>query len=162
MGIFDKLSGTPSKDKFARSMVEAIHKAGETEKITYEQKKFRLRGGGEKGSVIFLGNVYQEYCFAPAEHREKILKRCVRNWFAHLGEMPEDFEDVKPDLLPVVRARSYFELTRLQVELEGHEAPALLHEVLGEPFGVGLVYGLPDSMRSIRQRDLDGCPLGCE
>jgi uncharacterized protein YtpQ (UPF0354 family) len=156
MKLFDKLFGPPSKDKFAQLMMDAIQKAGETGEITYEQEEFRLRGEDENGSIIFLGNVYEEYCAAQAEQREKILKLCVRNWFGHLREMPEEFEDVKPDLLPVVRARSYFELTRLQMEVEGHEAAISPHEVLGEHFAVGLVYDLPDSMRSIPQQVLDG------
>jgi hypothetical protein len=93
MDIFDKPSGPPSKDQFAKLLMDAIHKAGETGEITYEQEEFRLRGEGEKGSIIFLSNAHQEYCSAPAEQREKILKRCVRNWFVHLRQMPEEFED---------------------------------------------------------------------
>ena len=117
--------------------------------------EFRLRGEGENGTVIFLANAYQEYCSAPAERREKI--QAVRaNWFVHLREMPEEFEDAKPDLFPVVRARSYFDLTRLRMEAEGHEAAPWPHEVLGEHLAVGLVYDFPDSMWSIPQGALDG------
>ena len=46
-------------------------KAGENGEITYEQEEFRLRGEGESGSIIFLGNAYQDVCSAPAELREK-------------------------------------------------------------------------------------------
>jgi uncharacterized protein YtpQ (UPF0354 family) len=156
MDIFDKPPDPPTKDQFAQLMMDAIHKAGETGEIAYEQEEFRLRGEGKKGSIIFLSNAHQEYCSAPAEQREKILKRCVRNWFVHLRQMPEEFEDARPDLFPVVRARSYFDLTRLRMEVEGHQAPPWPHEVLGEHLAVGLVYDFPDSMWSIPQGALDG------
>ena len=45
--------------------------------------------------------------------RERVVKHWVRNWFGASKEMPEDFEDVKPDLLPVVRSRSHFEINNL-------------------------------------------------
>ena len=60
----------------------------------------------------------QEYCSASEDLREKVLKHWVRNWFSFLRDMPEDFEDVKPDLLPVVRSRSHFELNQLRGEVE--------------------------------------------
>jgi hypothetical protein len=156
MGISDNPSDSPNKDEFAQLMLDALRKAGESGKITYDQEKFRLQGKGDSGSIIFLGNAHQEYCSAAGELRDKILKRWVRNWFAHRREMPEDFEDVKPDLFPIVRGRAYFELTPRRIEMEGHEIAHSPYQVLGEHFGVGLVYDLPDSMRTLRQRDLDG------
>ena len=65
--------------------------------------------------------------------------------------MPEDFEDVKPDLMPVVRSRSHFDLNGLRGEVESGSPITWPYQVLGEHFGVGLVYDLPDSMRSIRK-----------
>ena len=65
--------------------------------------------------------------------------------------MPEDFEDAKPDLLPIVRSRSYFELN----SLEDGIPLSLPYEVLGEHFGIGLVYDLPEAMRSVPQASLD-------
>jgi len=40
--------------------------------------------------------------------------------FATAKEMPKDFEDAKPDLLPVVRSRAYFEINNLEL---GEEMP---------------------------------------
>jgi hypothetical protein len=85
MDIIDKLSGPPTKDQFAQLMMDAIRKAGETGEITYEQEEFRLRGEGENGSIIFLSNAHQEYCSAPAEQRETILKRSNSSWIQHRG-----------------------------------------------------------------------------
>lgn len=64
MGVFDKLFGPPSKDKFAKLLVDAMHKAGETRAIAYDRGEFRLHTEAEKGSIVFLGNAYQEYCSA--------------------------------------------------------------------------------------------------
>jgi hypothetical protein len=99
MGLLGKHSGPPSKDKFAKLLMDRIRKAGETGDIAYEQEEFRLRGESKGGSILFLSNLYQEYCTAPVEQRDTILKRCVRNWFAHLLEMPEDSGDAKPDIV---------------------------------------------------------------
>ena len=155
MGRSSKHSGEPSKYKFAKLIMDAIHKAGETRKITYEQDAFLLRGEGKSGSIISLSNLYQEYCSAPGYGREEIIKGCMHNWFAHLLKMPEKFEGLKPDLLPALRDRSYFELTPLHLEVEGCKAAALPYEVLNEHFGVGLVYNLPDSLRFLPQEYLD-------
>ena len=67
-------------------------------------------------------------------------------------KLPEAFDDLHPDLLPVVRARSYFDLTQVNTG----KSAVLPHQVLGEHLAVGLVYDLPQAMRSISQDDLDG------
>ena len=64
---------------------------------------------------MFLSNAYKEYC-AAEENRGQVLKLWVQNWFAASKEMPEDFEDVKPDLLPVVRSRSNFEINNWKLQ----------------------------------------------
>ena len=133
-----------SKSDFANLLMDRIHQAGEKGNIVYEPEEFRLRGE-DKGFMMLLTNAYQEYCAAPLADRGRVIRHYVRNWFGTAKEMPEDFNDVKPDLLPVVRSRAYF-------ELNGLDWP---HEVLGEHFGIGLVYDLPESMRSISQGSLD-------
>jgi hypothetical protein len=83
----------------------------------------------------------------------------VRNWFSLLRDMPEDFEDVKPDLLPIVRSRSHFELNQLRSLVESGTPISWPYVPLGEHFGVALVYDLPDAMRSIPQANLDAWGL---
>ena len=106
-----------------------------------------------------LGNAYKEYCAADAEKRERVLRHWVRNWFSVLRDMPEDFEDVKPDLLPIVRSRSHFELNQLRSLVESGTPISWPYVPLGEHFGVALVYDLPDAMRSIPQANLDAWGL---
>ena len=145
----------PTHDEFAKLMMDRIHQAGEKCKIVYETEEFRLRGEGKQTAVVYLGNAYQEYCTAPDDVREKVLKHWVRNWFCVLKESPEEFEDAKPDLMPVVRSRWHFESNALQGEVESGTPTSWPYQVLGEHFGIGLVYDLPDAMRSIPQTSLD-------
>ena len=79
----------------------------------------------------------------------------MRNWFGALKDMPEDFEDAKPDLMPVVRSRSHFELNSLRGEVESGTPISWPYQAFGEHFGTGMVYDLPSSMRSISQPNLD-------
>ena len=153
MGLFDKLSGPPSKDKFAKMFMAGVRAAGELKQIHYDREQFSVVGEG--GQISFLGNIYQEYCSVPKSQRAKVLQRSVRAWFVYLRELPKKFEDVHPDLLPAVRSRSFFELNRLRNEVEGEKPLDWPYQVLGEHFGVGMVYDMPDSMRSIPQHDLD-------
>ena len=145
----------PSKDEFAKLMMARIRQAGEKGNIAYEPEEFVLRGEGERSAAIYLGNAYHEYCNAPDDAREKVLKLWVRNWFSVLKDMPEDFEDAKPDLMPVVRSRFHFESNQLSGEVESGKPLIWPYQILGEHFGLALVYDLPDSMRSFAQSSLD-------
>ena len=147
------MNNKPTKDEFAKLMTDRIRQTGEKGKIVYEPEEFRLRGEGKTYAAMFLANAYQEYCAADVDSREYVVKHYVRNWFAASKEMPEEFEDVKPDLLPVVRSRAHFELNSL--EFESGSTLNWPYEVLGEHFGIGIVYDLPESMRSIPQASLD-------
>ncbi len=149
----------PSRDEFAQLMIGRIQQAGEKGRIEYQAEEFRIRGEGERSAALMLGNAYKEYCAAEGEHRERVLRHWVRNWFSVLRDMPEDFEDVKPDLLPIVRSRAHFELNQLRSMVESGTLLSWPYVPLGEHFGVALVYDLPDAMRSIPQANLDAWGL---
>ncbi len=141
----------PSKDDFAKLMMDRIRETGEKGKIVYEPEEFSLRGEGKRYAAMFLTNAYKEYCAAPLADRNRVVRHYVRNWFAASKEMPQDFEDVKPDLLPVVRSRAYFELNNFEFET----GRSLTYVPLAEHFGMGIVYDLPEAMRSISQASFD-------
>jgi uncharacterized protein YtpQ (UPF0354 family) len=140
-------------------MIDRIRQAGEPAAVVYQPEEFRLRGEGPRAGLLMLNNAYKEYCAAPEEHRERVLRHWVRNWFSLLRDMPEEFEDVRPDLLPVVRSRSHFELNQLRSLVENGVPMSWPYMPLGEHFGVALVYDLPDAMRSIPQANLDAWGL---
>ncbi len=70
----------PTKDDFAKLLMDRIHQAGEVGKILYEPDGFRLRGEAERVGVIFLTNAYTEYCAADDDGRERVLKQWVALW----------------------------------------------------------------------------------
>jgi uncharacterized protein YtpQ (UPF0354 family) len=148
-------STPPTKDEFAKFLMDRIHQSGEKGGIVYEQEEFRLRGNSERTGVLSLYYAFKEYCSVDADSREQVVKHWVRNWFAYLREMPEDFDDAQPDLMPIVRSRAQFDLTSLREEVESGRTVSLPCLVFGEHFGVGIVYDLPDSMGSIPQAKLD-------
>jgi hypothetical protein len=133
-----------------------IRRAGEPRKILFDRDQFCLRPEGDDVSVMNLGNVYAEFCAAGKDARAKLLSNVVRNWFADRRPLPDAFEDVHPDLLPNVRSRAYFEFATLQLKLEGRgNSLDYPQQVLADHLAVGLVYDLPDSMRTIVQQDLE-------
>jgi len=155
MGLLDRFSGPPSKDKFAKLAMDRIRRVGENRKLLYDREQFLLRVDGEDSPVFFMGNAYAEYCAAPRESREEVVQRFVRGWFVSLKGIPDNFDDLHPDLLPVVRCRSYYDLTQLAAELQSDANAEWPYHILGEHFGVGLVYDMRDGMRYIVQEDLD-------
>jgi uncharacterized protein YtpQ (UPF0354 family) len=142
----------PTQDTFAQWVSDGIRKAGATCEIVYDPERFSLSQADKDGTVMFLANAYQEYCSAAESIRPRIIQRFVRSWFIGAIALPESFEDLHPDLLPIVRTRYYFDLTRTNAG----RGTVLPHQVLGEHLGIGLVYDLPQAMRSITQDNLDG------
>lgn len=155
MGILNKLFGPPSKDKFAKMVMTSVRQKGEMGKVVYDPNEFRLVVDGEKGTRLFLSNAYYEYCTAPRKERPEILQKYVRNWFVGQKEMPEDFADIKPDLMPIVRSRSYYELNRQRVALDGSKTPDWAYQILNDYLVIGLVYDMREAIRTIHQDDLD-------
>ena len=103
MGLLDRLFGPPTKDKFARLMADAIRAAGEPTPLRYEAERNRLVVDGAAFGFFNLDNAYREYCSTPAGQRPDVVRRFVRVWLTKHREMPGEFEDVRPDLLPVIR-----------------------------------------------------------
>ena len=155
MGLRDWFSGRPSRERFAKIVIDAMRAAGEKRGLVYDPEQFCLRLEGESGTVSNLGNMYQEYCAAPRSQRKQLLKRLIQGWFVQFQELPDEFGDLHPDLLPVVRPRAYFEFIGLHGEADTPECPIPPYQVLGDYLGIGLVYDRPTSMQVITQRDLD-------
>lgn len=156
MGLFDKLFGPPTKDKFAQMILAGIRQAGETREIQYDPAAFRLHvGAGKNSNQLFLENGYQEYCAAPKGVRDQVVGLLVRSWFTVAMKLPEDFEDAKPDLLPVVRSRSYFELTKLRLQLEGETPSDWAYQCVGDHLAAALAYDLPQAMQLMNAQQLD-------
>jgi len=156
MGLFNRLFNRPlTKDRFARMVMDAVRQKGEPAKIGYDPVEFSLKIEGEKGKRLFLSNAYYEYCTVPRKVRPGILQKYIRNWFVTEKELPEEFADIKPDLMPIVRSRSYYELNLLRARLEQGKTPNWAHHILNDYLVVGLVYDMHEALRTIHEDDLD-------
>ena len=153
MGLFDRVSEPMSKQKFADTLIGLIKKVGESANIIYDAEKESL--SKENSGVLNLGNAYKEYTTADKSLREKVMQKWVRAWFLQHKEMPDELEDVRPDLMPAVRGRGYFELTGLRMKMESDKVSNWPHQPLATHLGVGLVYDMHEAMRAINQKDLD-------
>ncbi len=155
MNTFGKFDKPPTKAQFVRLVSDALRKAGETAKLHYDREAFSLSAEGQAQRIFWLNNVYKEYCAARPDHRPGLLRNVVRSWLVPAHSVPESYEDVHPDLLPAVRARGYYEVTRLQLKAEGHEPDEGPYRRIGEHLAVGLAYDLPGAIVQIGRHHLD-------
>lgn len=153
MGWFDFLFRPPGRDQFAKLVLAELRKSSSDTQLQYDREQFLIQRG--RDGFINLANLYQEYCQSPRGQRPQVLDRFIRGCLRTSGfELPEDFADVHPDLLPVVRSRFYLESVLLQSKARGGEAVAVPQQFIGEHLSLSLVYDLPQAMRSIIQDDL--------
>jgi hypothetical protein len=150
----DFLFGPPSRDNFAKLVMAELLQKGKAQTLKYDRDKFMIERANE--GFVNLANLYHEYCQAPRAQRSKVLDRFVRGCLGTTGfELPEDFGDINPDLLPVVRSRFYLESVILQSRARGGEGISVPQQMIGDHLSLSLVYDLPQAMRSIIQDDLD-------
>lgn len=155
MGLFDRWFGPPTEEKFAKIVAEGLRRAGDDRTATYDKAEGRLlftRDGKDAG-ILNLKNLFGEYRNVPKSKRQEWIQRNLPG-LANQMDLPEDFEDVKPDLLPTLRTRSLLTIMQLDAKLAG--GTKLLDMPL-VPFSghlvVGFVYDLPTTMRFIMQED---------
>lgn len=154
MGWLDFLFGPPSRDKFAKLVMAQLRKVARGQELKYNREQYLIERGSE--GFINLANLYHEYCQTPRAERDKVLDRFIRGCIGTTAfELPEDFNDVHPDLLPVVRSRFYLESVALQSRARGGEGVTVPQQMIGDHLSLSLVYDLPQAMRSIIQEDLD-------
>jgi hypothetical protein len=153
----------PTKDTFAEIMLAAIRKH-ESTPLRYDADEFRLIEDGEGQYVLNLSNAYQEYCAAasPAD-AESVLERYCGAWLARRGSESSPADDILPSLRPVIRLRSYFELTRLQFQPKfGQLPPPFPCHVLGEHYALALMHLQGNSLGIVGQHHLDEWQLDFE
>jgi hypothetical protein len=150
----DYFFGPPNKDQFAKLMLSQIAKSGLEGPLKYDAENFQLLR--QDGGFINLANIYHEYCETPKKERAAVVKRFIKGSLAtRQFELPEDFEDVHPDLLPTIRSRFQIEAVRLQARLRGSDKVNIPQQLIGDHLALSLVYDLPHAMRSIGQQELD-------
>jgi uncharacterized protein YtpQ (UPF0354 family) len=144
-----------SKDEFAQLVMARLRETGMAGEISYDAEEFQIVVEGETKSILFLGNAYQEYCSLSRADRPKSLRRFVRGWLDAHKSAPEEYADIRPDILPAVRSRSFFESARLRMLIGGDDDTFLQYQTLGDDLGLGLVYDMPDSMKPISNKEIE-------
>jgi hypothetical protein len=146
--------GPPSRDQFAKLVMAEIARHDSSAKLQYDAAQFLIDQNGE--GFINLSNLYQEYCHVPRGERAAMLQRFVRGCVGATGfDLPAEFDDVHPDLLPVVRSRFYLEAVELQSRARGGKDFQPPQQLIGDHLALSLVFDMPQAMRSIIQDDLD-------
>jgi hypothetical protein len=84
-------------------LIDGIRRAGVTGGIIYQADDSCLRS--EDRGILSLHNAYAEYSVAPDANRKSVVRKRVRGWFRSGKEIPEEYEDVRPDPLPAVRGQ---------------------------------------------------------
>ena len=153
MGWFDFLFGS-SRDRFASRLIAEMKRCGVQDTLRYNSEQFVVERSD--GGLVNLANIYHEYCHTPRAAREEVFRRFVRGCLG-MGnfELPVEFPDAQPDLLPVVRSRFYFESAMLQSQARGAKGLNVPHLVVGDHLALSLVYDLPQAMRSIGHEELE-------
>jgi uncharacterized protein YtpQ (UPF0354 family) len=145
----------PSQDEFAKAVMDRLREVSVSGEISYDAEEFQIAVGGEKKSLFFLHNAYREYCTVTEEHRPQVVRRLVRAWLQAHKSPPEEYADIRPDILPAVRSRNFFESARLRMMIENSPDTFLPYQMLGDDLGVGLVYDMPEAMKPIANKELD-------
>ena len=156
MGFFDRFFGPPTEAKFAKLLTDTLHQAGDDRQVSYDPSQSQLvftRDGKEAG-VINLRNLFLEFGNVETANRTAWLKR-ICSGLVNQMDMPEDFEDVKPDLRPSVRSRSMLETLRIGAEGSSDKPTNVPWVPLSDDLIICLVYDLPNSIRFVMQKDLD-------
>lgn len=156
MGILDKFFGPPSKDKFAELVLKELKRQGAPFEAVYDRENFVLKYKAyDIQGEANLGNIYDEYCHAEASEREVRLQAYVRTVFRVEQGVPDEFEDARPDLMPMVRVRSTFDFLRIRQEIEGGPTPDFYVQTLGSHYCVNLAYDFPESMSMLTSQHLE-------
>lgn len=140
------------RDAFAQRAIQALRASGETRPIHYDADGFLLRLGDEDGSMVFLANFLDEYLALAPEQRDEVFARIVR--VRTMPDVPETLAEARPNLLPVVRSRTFFEQVRLMMKSAPDEATPVTWKPLGEFLGVGLAFDGPDTLRYLGPGEL--------
>jgi hypothetical protein len=90
----ERPSQPPSKNEFAKLLIDRIRQAGERSTICYSLSEFTLQEDGSRAFRLWLGNAYKEYCDSGWDKRKRFLKHLVQAWLDIPKAMLDDFRGV--------------------------------------------------------------------
>jgi uncharacterized protein YtpQ (UPF0354 family) len=157
--LIKRLLGRPDQDDFARMVTDALRRAGNTDPVDYDPQGFKLVMAG--GTQFYLANAYGDYLKAPRQQRADVLARYAASWTtATDGQVP--LEEALPNLVPIVRARNFYDITKLRSRVEGHKEPDVPLLPLADHLAVSLAVDSPANIRYVGQDDLSAWGISFE
>lgn len=156
MSFWNRLFPPAKRDRFSRLVSAELQASGVTDPIQYDAESFTLTmRDGPAPTVLFLDNMYRDYCNAPIRRRREIIQRYVRPFVGQTSAIPDSFEQVKPNLLPRVRDRAFWGINQLAFELQGLEPKPVGRKSFTEHLEIELVYDCPEHIVDIPSENLD-------
>lgn len=149
MAQIDPADQTPTRQEFANQIIEGLARAGERRVLRFREESFSLVYEGNSTGEINLKNMYAEHCSTEPALRNDHLKRVLLALIQANYQLPEEFEDARPDLRPKIWTRATFAQMKLASQIQGNQSLELPLVPIGEHLLLGLVFDLPASMRSI-------------
>lgn len=143
-----KKGGEVDRTEFARRVLALLEDEGLEAEL--DEDEFAL-AVADKGTV-FLANLHEEYCRTPVEHRPAMLERILD--VVRGPKLPDDPEESKRLLVPVLRPRLYYEQTVGELAGEDGEKPDFAWRVVGEHLALGIALDLPTVLAETGKKDL--------
>ena len=143
------------RDAFARRAIAALRAAGEKRDIQYDAEGFLLRVGSKDenpGETLFLGNFFDEYLALAPEERNEVFTQLVR--MRDRPMLPKTFAEARPNLLPVVRGRTFFEQLRMVMKGGADKPVPISWKPVGPFLGAGLAFDGPDTLQYLGPEEL--------
>jgi uncharacterized protein YtpQ (UPF0354 family) len=150
----------PTKKQFADLVTAGIRERGESRTIVHDEAGFSLHIAPESDMqrTLFLGNSYAEYCAATNEAaRQELLHNLSMSALTVEGE--ESLDEVRVNLMPRVRPRTFYEIG-VQKAAQAIAKPGakvsekgIPFEPLAEHLGMGIAIDRPTSIQEVADLD---------
>ncbi|MET0293877.1 MAG: hypothetical protein ABW042_02585 [Phenylobacterium sp.] len=149
MGLFDFLGFTPEQ-RFARTVIAAIRARGWSKALRYDPQAFSI-GVGDSGVMLLDG--FLDFRKANPRRRREIIGELAD--LALLQADPPSFDEVKADLLPVIRKRLHVGDEWLVLPAWEWTAHELTHAPIGDALCAWVAIERGIGMRQIQDEDLE-------
>ncbi|MBD8626465.1 hypothetical protein IFT64_05875 [Oxalobacteraceae sp. CFBP 8753] len=143
----------PSLKKFAQALMAHAQHSSFAHPMHFDADRARILTGANGDQIVNLANLHKQYCDAARADRPRFLEMCMA--ILRDTSLPQRFEDVRANLLPAVRARSYAESLRLSARLAGTALAGTSAAPLGENVVTVIVVDDADSMSIVTATQLD-------
>jgi len=120
VGILDLFFRKPTPEKFAQIAMQAARERGHPGPMEFDAPNFRVVLHGGEGGAINLHNFYHDYCQASRAGRRAVVDK-YSNLFVQ-AEIPDTFEEARPNLLPVLRAGAFLQAAQLAPQVGASSA----------------------------------------